>query len=158
MDVRSGTSLWQAMEERPALTPTLEEDVHCEVAIVGGGITGTLVAYYLLREGVDTILLEKHGSGMASTTASTGLLQYEVDTPLSDLIEKVGEASAVQSYRLGLRSIDELERIVSELPSDCGFSRQTSLYLASSAADLGKLQREYECRARHGFDITLLAA
>ncbi|MBC7853128.1 MAG: FAD-binding oxidoreductase, partial [Pirellulaceae bacterium] len=37
-------------------------------------------------------------------------------------------------------------------------SRQTSLYLASSEADLGSLQREYECRAQHGFDVTLLTA
>ncbi len=158
MNVRSGESLWQCIERRPAEAPSLEADASCEVAIIGGGVTGALVAHYLLRDGVDTILLEKHVAGGASTTASTGLLQYEVDTPLSELIEKVGEASAVQSYRLGVRSIDEIERLVAELPNDCGFARKRSLYLASSDADLPGLRKEHACRAWHGFDVEFLEA
>jgi glycine/D-amino acid oxidase-like deaminating enzyme len=156
MDVRSGISLWQGTADSPVNVRMLDEDVSCEVAIIGGGITGMSVAYFLLREGVDTILLDKHDPGAASTTASTGLLQYEIDTHLYELIEKVGEQAAVRSYRLGLLAIDEIERIISELPSDCGFERKPSLYLASSEAHLKDLQTEYECRASYGFDVKFL--
>jgi glycine/D-amino acid oxidase-like deaminating enzyme len=158
MDLRSGESLWLGTEGPAGHDPTLDQDISCEVAIVGGGITGTLVAHYLLREGVDTVLLDKHAPGMASTVASTGLLQYEVDTPLSELIKKVGEASAVRSYRLGLQAIDEFERIAAELSGSCGFSRQKSLYLASSNEDLADLKTEYECRSHYGFDVDYLSA
>jgi glycine/D-amino acid oxidase-like deaminating enzyme len=158
MDVHSGTSLWQGTEICPAFAPLLEEDLRCEVAIIGGGITGTLAAHYLLQEGVDTILVDKGDPGTASTTASTGLLLYECDTPLCDLVEKVGEAPAVRSYRLGLWAIDEVESIAAELPDDCGFSRKPSYYLASSGRDLAKLEKELECLILHGFNVLLLTA
>jgi len=43
---------------------------------------------------------EKRDIGLGSTSASTALLQYEVDTHLSRLIELIGEKHAVRSYRL----------------------------------------------------------
>ncbi|MGE0608090.1 MAG: NAD(P)/FAD-dependent oxidoreductase [Pirellulales bacterium] len=136
----------------------LDNEIKCEVAIVGGGVSGALAAYFLLREGVDAILLDKDRVGAGSTAASTGLLQYEVDTPLHELIGKVGQASAVRSYQLGLGAIDTIEQTLEELGDDCGFSRQPSLYLASSLADLPGLIAEYECRRTFGFDVQLLSA
>jgi glycine/D-amino acid oxidase-like deaminating enzyme len=157
MKVRSGTSLWQGIEIPNDTSATLESDLDCEVAVVGTGITGTLVAYYLVREGVDTILLDKHSTGRASTAASTGLLQYAVDTHLSDLVRDRGEEAAVRSYRLGLEAIDELERLAAEVSPGCGFARKPSLYLSHSLADLKTLREEYECRRHFGFSVELLS-
>ena len=158
MELRSGVSLWQGIEVPPVEMPTLDQDARCEVAVVGAGITGTLVAHYLLQEGVDTILFDKHEAGAGSTAASTGLLQYEIDTPLCELIKNVGESSAVRAYRLGLEAVDEIERIVAELPDNCGFVRVPSYYLASSPKDLRELNTECACRACYGFDATFLTA
>ena len=156
MDLRSGVSIWQGIGERPVKYPALDGDRSCDVAIVGGGITGALLAYYLTREGVDTILLDKGSPGTGSTVASTGLLQHQVDTPLCELIDKVGESGAVRSYQLGLSAIDELERIVAELDDNCGFARRSTLYLANSRWHVRRLKREYECQAEHGFEVTYL--
>ena len=93
---------------------------------------GALVAYHLVQEGVETVLVDKRDIGAGSTAASTALLQYEIDTELHELIGTVGEAHAVRSYRLGLEAIDTLERLSGELKDDCGFERKTSLYLARS--------------------------
>jgi glycine/D-amino acid oxidase-like deaminating enzyme len=158
MELRSGVSLWQGIEVPPVEIPALDHDARCEVAVVGAGITGTLVAYYLLQEGVDTILLDKHAAGAGSTAASTGLLQYEVDTPLCRLIKNVGESAAVRAYRLGLHAVDEIERIVADLPDNCGFARVPSYYLASSPKDLRELNTECACRACYGFDVSFLTA
>lgn len=64
-----------------ATYPTLKQDLVCGVAVIGGGITGALVAYHLIQAGVDTVLVDKRDIGHGSTSASTSLLQYEVDTP-----------------------------------------------------------------------------
>jgi glycine/D-amino acid oxidase-like deaminating enzyme len=157
MNVRSGISLWQGSESDVVKSASLETDLKCEVAVVGAGITGTLVAYYLSRKGVNTILLDKHRSSRASTAASTGLLQYEVDTQLCDLIGKVGEAAAVRSYRLGLEAIDDLEGIAGDASPTCGFSRKPSLYLAHNSEDQDPLRKEYECRKYFGFDVEFLS-
>ena len=123
------------------------------MAVVGGGITGALVSHLLVKQGVDTVLVDREEVGLGSTAASTGLLQYEVDTPLVELIQKVGERNAVHAYRRGLSAIDELESLVGELNQACGFARRPALYLASSQEDAVELGREYECRRHFGFDV-----
>jgi glycine/D-amino acid oxidase-like deaminating enzyme len=152
-DLRSGTSLWRARGPTPVDCPVLDGDVTCEVVVVGGGITGALVSFLLVREGVDAVLVDRELPGCGSTAASTGLLQYETDTSLIELIQTRGEQHAVHAYRRGLSAIDELEALVVELGRPCSFQRRATLYLAGSDADMAELRREHECRQHFGFDV-----
>lgn len=153
MDLRTGTPYWRMLDPRPLEYPSLAGDVECEVAVVGGGITGALVGHSLCRAGVGTVLIDRRDLGTGSTSASTGLLQYEIDVPLVELIEKVGEAHAVHAYRRGLHAITEIEELVRELDDPCGFARRSTLYFATKPEDLPDLEREYECRRYFGFDV-----
>jgi glycine/D-amino acid oxidase-like deaminating enzyme len=150
MDLRSGHPFWLLKNGLLASYPSLHTNLTCDVAVLGGGITGALVAHYLTKAGVNVALLDKRDVASGSTAASTALLQYAADTELCDLVEKVGQAAAVRSYHLGKEAIDKLEEIVHQLGDDCGFERKQSLYLASLPAHLKKLRREHELRIRHG--------
>ncbi len=156
MDLRSGHPFWVVKNGLIASYPPLRESTRCDVAIIGGGITGALIAVELNQEGLDVVLLDKRDVATGSTAASTALLQYEIDTELIPLIDKVGEANAVRAYRLGLDAIDRVEQLAGELPDDCGFIRRDGLYLASRAAHAARLQAECECRRRVGFACELL--
>lgn len=156
MSLRSDVSFWQTVGPAPLACEPLAGDISCEVAILGGGITGALIAHRLVQQGVDTVLLDKRPLGTGSTAASTGLLQYEVDTPLADLVVQVGRDRAVRAYRRGRQAIDDIEQLVAELGSPCGFSRRDSLYFASHFWHRRRLRREYECRREHGFDVDWL--
>lgn len=156
MILRTGTSYWQAIDQPGLETPPLPGNLTCEVAVLGSGITGALIAYFLTRIGIKTILLDKRPLGSGSTLASTGLLLYEVDTPLVELIGKVGETAALHAYRRGRQAIDEIELLVEELGADCGFTRRETLYFASSPSHWHRLKREFECRRDAGFDVELL--
>jgi glycine/D-amino acid oxidase-like deaminating enzyme len=156
MKLRSGTPVWCGLDDpRPAYDP-LPGDTSCGVLIVGGGVTGGLAAHRLATAGVDTLLVDRGLVAAASTAASTGLLQYEVDTPLVDLVDKVGVDRAVRAYRCGLSAVDEVERLVDALGDPCGFSRRRSLYFAGRIWHHRRLQAEFECRRAHGFDVEFL--
>ena len=156
MDLRSGHPFWLLKNGLLADYPSLKHDESCEVAVLGGGITGALMAYHLVQEGVETVLVDTRDIGAGSTAASTALLQYEIDTELHELIGSVGEAAAVRSYRLGLEAIDTVERLAGQLGSDSGFERKTSLYLASRKSDVSQLQKEYDTRKAFGFHVEYL--
>jgi len=156
MKLRSGTSYWQAEDAQPFVAPRLCADQMCDVAVIGGGITGALVAHALASEGVDVILVDKRDPGQGSTAASTGLLQYEIDTPLCELIDRVGESNAVRAYRRGLAAIDDIEHLALKIGGPCGFKRRDSIYFASSRWHYRQLKREFECRQAHGFDVEFL--
>src|SRR6476661_9998319 len=104
MDLTSGTPLWQTLIGLPAAYPRLRRDRRCDVAVIGGGITGALVAHRFAREGIHTVLLEAGEVARGSTAATTALIQYEIDTHLADLIERVGAEPAVRAYRLCLEA------------------------------------------------------
>lgn len=124
-----------------------------DVAIVGAGITGALVADTLTSEGARVAMFDRRSPATGSTAVSTGLLQYEIDRPLYDLIDLIGEDNAVRAYRWSWDSIDRLEGIVAAFPDLAGFRRKPSLYLASRPADARALHREHQVRAGHGFEV-----
>ena len=80
--------------------PKLEKDIQTEVLIMGGGISGALVAYHLMQKNIPCVIVDARSIGLGSTCASTSLLQYEIDTPLYKLSKLIGEKSAVRSYWL----------------------------------------------------------
>ena len=129
-----------------------------DVAIVGAGITGAVIADSLSSAGARVALLDRRTPCTGSTAVSTGLLQYEIDTPLSSLVEQIGESAAVEAYRWSWDSIDRLEEIASGFPDAADFQRKPSLYLASRRRDQAELDREQEVRERHGFDSERLTS
>lgn len=90
--------------------PSLSENIKTEVAIIGAGISGALVAYYLNQAGIQCTLFDKGHVAMGSTVASTSLIQYEIDVPLHKLIKLRGESTAVRCYLLCRDAIYELKK------------------------------------------------
>jgi glycine/D-amino acid oxidase-like deaminating enzyme len=156
VDLRSGCTYW------PELTPDvprygpLGRDLSCDVVILGGGITGALAAYYITQEGLHVVLLDQRPVGCGSTAASTGLLQYELDTMLIGLVPLVGAENAARAYRVSHDSLDAFEPITRDLGDACGLARRPSLYLATEAGDAGKLRRECDARRAIGIDVEFL--
>ena len=135
--------------------PQLMADISCDVVVVGGGITGALIANELGNNGFDIVVIEQRDIGWGSTAASTALLQYEIDTHMVDLAGIYGESNAVLAYRSCAEAITDLHDLAKEL-GDVDFDMQESLYYASKLADKGSVREEYELRLKHGFDVQWL--
>jgi glycine/D-amino acid oxidase-like deaminating enzyme len=157
VDLASGCPFWPLKDGLLNSFPSLTADVSCDVAVVGGGCTGALVAHELVKAGVDVVLLDRREIGTGSTGACTGILQYEIDTPLYKLIEKVGVETAQRSYALGLEAVDKLQMLSEKLGGDVGFARRPSLYLASRKSDVGGLREECAARRAMGLKVDLLS-
>lgn len=150
LDLVSGAPFWPLASGLLGVYPPLTGDADCEVAVLGAGITGALVADALADAGVDVVVVDRRDVARGSTAASTGLVTWELDTELGALIEQRGEPDAVRAYRASLEAVIRLERLTRELPDDCGFVRRESLYLATGRRDQRRLEREAGLRVRHG--------
>ncbi len=155
MDLTSGYPYSLIKNGLPFNYPKLTKDINSDFVILGGGISGALIAHYLTAEGKECILIDGRTIGLGSSCASTSLLQYEIDVPLVTLQEKIGEAGAVRAYKWCEEAIFRLEDIASEIGFG-DFEKKASLYYAESAADLGLLEKEYECRKKAGFGVEWL--
>lgn len=153
MDLKSGYPFWPIKHGLLHTYPRLQQDLTCDVVVIGGGITGALVAYHLVEAGLETVVLDKRHIAWGSTSATTALLQYEIDTPLCDLIDLVGEDHAARSYLACIDAIDKIDALVHKLDNPCGFERRPSLYVASYKSHVPALKREYAARQKHGIAL-----
>lgn len=85
MDLKSGYPWWAVRNGLIHAFPALQQDLRCDVLVVGGGITGALIADELSHHGHEVAVIEQRDIGWGSTAASTALLQYEIDTHLLEL-------------------------------------------------------------------------
>ena len=155
MDLKSGYPFWAVKNGLMNPFPKLEGDVKCDVAIIGAGITGALVADELAAHGHEVCVVDQRDVGWGSTSASTALLQYEIDTHMVDLAKDYGEADAVLAYRACADAIDLLADKAAEV-RDVDFARMRSLYYASKRRHRKDLAEEFAMRQRHGFAVEWL--
>lgn len=155
MDLKSGYPFWAVRNGLLTAFPQLSHDHQSDVVVVGGGITGALIADELSRHGHHVVVLERRDVGWGSSAASTALLQYEIDTHMTDLTKRYGEAEAVLAYRACADAIGELETLAAGM-GYVDFERQQSLYYASNDEHVAELKEELALRQKHGFDAEWL--
>jgi len=126
--------------------PPLGKAERCDVAVIGAGISGALVADELVANGLDVVVIDKRDAGHGSTAASTALLQYEVDTPLSRLIPLVGRDHALRAYRLGVEALEHIHDAVRGLGAECGYAARPSFFVARHERDVRLVEEEYKLR------------
>ncbi len=155
MDLKSGFPFSLIRFGLPFNYPRLTRSVTTDVVIIGGGISGALMAFHLVREGVSCMLVDGRTIGLGSTCASTSLLQYEIDVSLTDLMEKIGKQKAVRAYEQCLGAIHKLGEIAAQVRLD-EFKYNKSLYFAAEKKHLAFLQKEFKARKNHGFNVAYL--
>src|ERR1700754_4223247 len=131
MDLKSGYPYWAVKNGLMVAFPRIEGDASCDVLVIGAGITGALIARSLAAEHLDVVVVEERDIAWGSTAASTALLQYEIDTHMTELAPPYGEESAAAEYLAGSEAIDTLRHVAAET-RDVGFKSTDSLYVASS--------------------------
>lgn len=154
LDLQAGYPYSLVKYGLPHNYPRLNRHMQTDVLIMGGGISGALSAYYLAEAGIPCVVVDARTIGLGSTCASTSLLQYEIDVPLSELVHKVGEEHATMAYQLCYASITALEKISKHIGS-LFYDKSSSLFLASYKKDEQLIEREFAARKALGFEVEL---
>ena len=158
-ELREGRSPWDA-SGRP-LRRSPERDLHCDVLIVGAGITGAMLAEHLTGPGKDSgkdvLVIDRERTGFGSTLASTAMLQWEIDRSLGELTALYGFEPAAQIYRKSFQAVGALKQHVTSLGLKCCLLPRRSLYLAAGTGDGAEaLQEEQRLRERAGLPTRYL--
>jgi glycine/D-amino acid oxidase-like deaminating enzyme len=155
MKLNSGLPFSLIKSGLPYNYPKLEASIKTDVAIIGGGISGALCAYHLSEAGIHCVVIDKRTIGLGSTAASTSLLQYEIDTSMTDLAELRGEKTAVDAYRLCNDAVRKITSLCDRLHLQ-DFRITDSVYYAAHKKDEIRLKRECTLRRANGLDVQFL--
>ena len=155
MDVRTESPFWLMKNGYLETYFSLTEDIKTDFVIIGGGISGALLTRSLVMRGSSVVLVDRRHMAMGSTSASTALLQYDIDRTLHELIAILGEKTAVRAYELSLKALLDLEKIALKLKIDNEFQSPSSIRFAKYKKDVPFIENEFEARKKHGFDVEL---
>jgi glycine/D-amino acid oxidase-like deaminating enzyme len=156
MELVAGYPFWLIKNGLLYSYPKLVENKRCEAIIIGGGISGALTAFHLIKAGIECILVDGRTIGLGSTCASTSLLQYELDIPLHELKKNIGGDKAVRAYQLCSDAVDKLIHIMNEI-SYTGFYKRKSLFFSTHQRQKKFIYNEYSARKIAGFEVEILS-
>jgi glycine/D-amino acid oxidase-like deaminating enzyme len=149
-DLRSGISVWQADRAGHVPAYALTRSLKVDVAIVGAGISGAFMAHSLGRQFGKVAVFDGRPPLHGSTMASTCMLQFEIDTPLTALSDRIGAAKATRAWLRSWRATRELVRLVERAGMRCGLKRSNALYLSGDEFGHRALEQEHAARKRAG--------
>ncbi|WP_256751479.1 FAD-binding oxidoreductase [Mesorhizobium sp. Mes31] len=156
LDLRTGRPVWSAYRTPAVPTSALTRDAKADVLIVGMGISGAMMAEALTADGHSVIGIDRRGPLKGSTPATTALVQFEIDQPLTTLAKMIGKGPAEQAWRRSRLAVSNLAARIAELGINCGPSRTQSLYLAGTVLGPSELRDEADARRQAGIAATYL--
>ncbi|AOZ94116.1 glycine oxidase ThiO [Paenibacillus crassostreae] len=122
-----------------------------DVIIVGGGVIGSSIAYYMSARGMKVILLERDRLGSQASNAAAGMLAVQAEITEAGPMYDMARASRALFPQLAM-DLKELTGI------DIGLKRKGMLRVAATEADVGEVQRILDFQKKEGERAEWLSA
>lgn len=148
-DLHSGELLWNADPADALPVEQLNSDIQTDVLIVGGGFTAGVIAENLSSD-FAVICADRRRPGHGSTQASTGLLLYEIDTPLIKLRAQIGAEPANRAWARSSAAMKALTRRIASLGIEADLKHRLGVYIPGDVLDEGGLEIEAAARSECG--------
>lgn len=139
-----GVSFWWQQVGLPTPTDRLSGDATCDVAIVGGGLTGLWTAYYLHEADptLDIRIVEAEFAGFGASGRNGGWLSSELPGSATAYAEVAGEDGVARLRRAVRDTVDEVIAVAAREGIEADIVRSGVLYVARSRAQADRLAGE----------------
>ena len=130
--------------------PTLSGDIKTDVLIIGGGMCGILCAYFLVRKGIDCVLVEANRIASGITKNTTAKITSQHGIIYDDLIKQYGLEKARLYLDANQKALLEYEKICRKI--DCDFEKRNAYVY--SLDNRAKIEEEVKAVNSLGFNAT----
>lgn len=134
---------------------SLEKDMHADVLIVGGGMTGLSAAMTFLGKGLKVVLIERNVLGGSSTGRSAGFLTPDSELELHELERRFGVEGAKLLWSVPVRGAKLIVDRVHEYGITCDLQKQDSLFVGIGKGGAKAILEEKKSREKVGMDSVL---
>lgn len=147
------SSLWAAsLPDRsppPGIPPA-----RAEVVVVGGGLTGLLVATTLQRAGIDVVVLERHTIGGVTSRGSTGKLTALQGARASSIRSQRSADHAAAYAAAATHGVAALRRLIADLGIDCGLTAAPDHTFATEVDAVEQCSTEFAAASAAGLPVS----
>jgi len=114
-----------------------------DVVVIGGGIIGAAITYYLAKQGIDVILVEKGGIASGTSSACDGCIFLQSKKPGILL-------------KLAMESAKLYDSLSEELDSDIEYEKCGGMIVIETEKQISEMQKFVERQKKCGLDVELL--
>lgn len=109
--------------------PQLTEDSECDYLIVGGGVTGVSLAYFLTKEsGKKVILIEKNTIASGATGKAAGSIVLKGELDIKDILKIYGRAKGLRYWKANHDGLNLMKEIIKKEKIRCDYDSQDTIY------------------------------
>ncbi|NDR59068.1 NAD(P)/FAD-dependent oxidoreductase [Aliiruegeria sabulilitoris] len=157
-DGPAADSFWPRTVRRQNNWDQLDDEVRCDVAVVGGGYTGLSAALHLAETGVDVALLEAHTPGWGASGRNGGFCCLGGSALDSDtMVRKHGEAEARSYYNAERGAVELVAELLERLGIEADLHSRGETMLAHRPEAIPELKAfARKMRAFHGVTCKIL--
>ncbi len=153
-NVHEPSSYWQETVTHLRLSDDLPSVI--DVAIIGGGVMGAAISYWLARVGVRSVILERTRLAHEATGRNGGFVSIGPAESYPAAIRRSGHETAHAILNLTRENQALVRRILEEEDIACEYHEPGSLSLAFDATHLTELAEEAMALQADGVATTLL--
>lgn len=114
-----------------------------DIAVIGAGIMGLSVAYYLTKEGYKVILLEKHEIGSGASGACDDMILLQSKKPGITL-------------EMALESLEMYKRLSKELGTDLQFQTRGGMIVIEDQEQLKVMETFVQNQRKYGLEVEII--
>ncbi|WP_440057043.1 NAD(P)/FAD-dependent oxidoreductase (plasmid) [Pseudoalteromonas sp. T1lg65] len=154
------SSYWAATCELGKSHPPVNSNIHADIAVIGGGFSGLLTAYYLATQfNQEVVLFEANQVGFGASARNAGfVLPSSGRLGYAQLSERYGLECSKGIYQEYHQAVERVSAFIQEHSIDCNVQQQGYLKVAHNekAFSLLKNQADYLTKTMASSGHTLL--
>lgn len=144
-------SIWKEDVKFEERNP-LPGDTVVKNLVIGAGMAGILIAWFLQQKGQEVIIVEANRIAGGQTGNTTAKITSQHDLRYDKMLKTMGEKQARQYITANEKAIRSFERIIEEKQILCHFERKPAILYTKTEAGIKELQMEMEAVRKLGID------
>ena len=117
----------------------IDKDYEADVCIVGAGICGLTTGYYLTKNGLKVIIVDKDNIGVKASGNTTAKITFQHGLIYDYLIKKFGIDFALGYLESNKKAISNIKEIIDKENIDCDFEYQSNALNTLNEEELAQL-------------------
>ena len=136
------SSYWIQSTKNLKLNEKITNNYETDVCIIGAGLAGLSTGYYLAKEGINVIILDKDNIGQKVSGNTTAKITLQHNLIYDYLIKSFGTDFAMKYFKSNKEAISNIKKIIDDENIECDFEYQDNYVYTINQDDITKIHNE----------------
>ena len=146
-------SIWE-LETNINKRNILDKDIQCDILIVGAGLAGSLIGYFLSKENKDVVIIDMATIASGATKNTTAKITAQHGLIYNKLLKTIGYNKTKLFYEANNKAINKYLEIINDNNIECDLEKTDAFVYSLKNAN--KLKKEYKAYQKLGINGELV--